>query len=439
MTDDGVAENLSRPNVESVWAESAVPAPELPRLCEDISTEVVVIGAGFTGLNAARELTRRGVDCLILEANDAGWGASGRNGGMAVLRYKKFWSALATEYGNDATVAMHRWIHEGLDTLEQNVEELGIDCGFRRCGHITAAHGKRALRALEADCRWLASHAKDSTPRTFGAEDARELMGTDGYSGGYLDPRAAAIHPLNYSRGFAAALQRRGIRIYQASPVTSISAQGAYLILRTPGGIVRARKAIACTNAYSGLFDLGTDLSKRMLSISAAVVATEPLSPEAVRPILPMGHIVTDTRQLVNYFRLTPGNRILFGGRGSLFGREEPRYYEELVNGLHRTYPHLREVRISHRWCGRVGVTLDHFPHVGNIGDRLFYAVGCGGRGVVLSNLLGKYVVRRALGAPSALGPMSETKFRAIRFGHLRAPVLQSMAAYYRLRDHFAI
>lgn len=430
-----------RPQAEaaSAWAESAAPAPDLPQLQEDVSVEIAVIGAGFAGLNAAWELASRGVDCLVLDANDAGWGASGRNGGMAVLRYKKFWATLASEFGNDATVAMHRWIQEGLDTLEQNVQELEIECSFRRCGHITAAHGTRKLTALEADCRWLATYAHDSTPRMLDAGEASELMGTAAYSGGYLDPRAAGIHPLNYSRGFAAALQRRGVRIYRASPVTGITEEPGHLVLRTPGGNVRARRVIACTNAYSDLFDIGNDLGKRMLSISGAVIATEPLSTADARSILPSGHVVTDTRQLVNYFRFTPDRRILFGGRGSLFGHDEPRYYEELTDALRRVYPQLRDVRISHHWCGRVGITLDHFPHVGTIGERLFYAVGCGGRGVVLSNLLGKRVARRALGESDALGPMTESAFPRIRFGSLRAPVLHSMAAYYRLRDRFAI
>jgi glycine/D-amino acid oxidase-like deaminating enzyme len=284
----------------SAWAESAMPAPALPQLHQDVSVEVAVIGAGFAGMNAAWELARRGVDCLVLDANDAGWGASGRNGGMAVLRYKKFWSALAAEFGNEATVSMHRWIQEGLDTLEENVQELGIECSFRRSGHITASHGTRRLGALEADCRWLATCAHDTTPRMLNASQAAELMGTTAYSGAYLDPRAASIHPLNYSRGFAAALQRRGVHIFRASPVTGITEAPDHLLLRTPGGNVRARRVIACTNAYSDLFDMGNDLGMRMLSISGAVVATEPLSSAIAGSILPGGQVDTDTRQLVN-------------------------------------------------------------------------------------------------------------------------------------------
>lgn len=433
------APHAAMPHPASAWASLAQPAPALRPLEGDTTADVVVIGAGFTGLNAAWELSKRGADAIVLEANDAGWGASGRNGGMAVLRYKKFWAALAGEFGDEATLAMYRWIHEGLDTLEANVRELGIECGFRRCGHITAAHGERSARALEDDIRWLAVHARDSAPRMLGRTGARDLMGTDEYVDGYLDPRAAGVHPLDYSRGFAAALVAKGVRIHRDTPALEIVAEAGRVIVRTPRGEIRARQALVCTNAYTWLFPLGYDLARRMVSISAAVIATAPVPEEARRHILPQGHIVTDTRHLVNYFRVLPGGGVLYGGRGSLTGREAPRYYENLVRGVRRTFPSLREVPIAHRWCGRVGITMDGFPHIGAVGDRVFYALGYYGRGVVLTNLLGKHLARRALGEKLSLGPMSESSFRPIPFNGLRIPVMKTVAAYYKLRDRLAI
>src|SRR5688572_31110256 len=189
---------------QSLWLTTANPAPKLPQLDRDLETDVAIVGAGYTGLSAAHHLARAGVACAVLEANDVGWGGSGRNGGMAVLRYKTAWSELARDLGDERTRRLHRLLHEAIDLLEAAVAEHRIDCGFSRCGHITAANGSRAFSTLEDDTRWLHAVAGDTTPRMLDAAEMSELTGTSTYLGGYLDARAGGIHPLNYVRGLAA-------------------------------------------------------------------------------------------------------------------------------------------------------------------------------------------------------------------------------------------
>lgn len=429
----------ARYHAPSVWAATGLPAPAMPALDRDLVTDVVVIGAGFTGLNAAWELAQRGVACVVIDAAECGWGASGRNGGMAVLRYKKSWSALAARFGDAATLALYRWIFEAVDGLERNVQELGIDCQFQRYGHITAANGPRALAELERDRAWLASRANDRVPSVVDPAGARRLIGTDAYHGGYLDPRSAGIHPLNYARGFAKALCARGVPMYGETPATALQVEQGGVKVLTPNGTITAKQALVCTNAYTNVFTFAGDIGRRIVPVSTSVVTTGPLTPELRAAVLPQGQLVTDTRHLVNYFRSVPGDRLLFGGRGSLSGKESPEIYEGLIGHLYRTFPALRGLGIDHRWSGMVAVTLDDFPHLGAVGDRVFFALGYGGRGVALTNLLGKHLARYALGERTALGPMSEPAFRPIPMHGLRIPAMNVVASYYKLRDRLRL
>ncbi|MBY0264830.1 MAG: FAD-binding oxidoreductase [Burkholderiales bacterium] len=426
--------SMSASHPPSVWLSSANPARVYPQLQADLGTEVVIIGGGFTGLSAAWHLAKAGVACAVLEAQDIGWGASGRNGGMAVLRYKKPWAVLARQHGEDTARHLHGLLLGALDTLEAIVGEAGIACGFSRYGHITAANGKSAVAMLETDIAWLRT-AGDSAPRMLSRAETAELAGTGCYLEGYLDPRAAGIHPLNYARGLAAALADRGVPLYCATPVTAISEDGQGVSLTTPGGTVRAKQLLIATNAYTELFGFGSGLDRRVVPVSTSVITTAPLPQELLRRLLPQGHLVSDTRHLLNYYRVAPGGRLLFGGRGSLTGHESLEVYSGLERKLFETFPSLAGVAIDHRWSGKVAVTLDDFPHVGRLGARTAYAMGYGGRGVILTGLLGRMLAGLATGAEVRVGPMGGETFAPILFHGLRIPAMKAVAGYYRLLD----
>jgi gamma-glutamylputrescine oxidase len=420
----------------SVWLTTANPAPQLPQLDHDLQTDVAIIGAGYTGLAAAHHLCRAGVACAILEANDVGWGASGRNGGMAVLRYKKSWATLARTLGRERTRHLHHLVHQAVDLLEQTVEEYRIDCAFTRYGHITAANGKAALASLSADVDWLAAEAGDRAPRMLDARETAGLTGTSCYLGGYLDPRAGGIHPLNYARGFAAGLAAAGVPIYVGTAVASVreDASGG-VTLETANAVVRAKQVLVATNAYTDLHDYGTDLARRVVPVSTSVITTAPLAAGTLAAITRERHLVSDTRHLLNYFRIAPGERLLYGGRGSLTGDESPEVYRGLEAKLRETFPALAGVEIDHRWSGKVAVTLDDFPHVGRVSPRIAYAVGYGGRGVALTNLLGKMLAHLAMGELNDPGPMNGAAFCPIPLHALRIPAMKAVAGYYRVLD----
>jgi len=426
------------PHAPSVWMTSALPARIFPRLENDLQVDVAIIGGGFTGLSAAYQLARSGVACAVLEAHDIGWGASGRNGGMAVLRYKTPWAVLARRHSEKIARRLHALLLSAVDSLEATVADLKIDCGFSRYGHLTAANGRSAMAMLESDVRWLAMIG-DRAPRMLGREETAELAGTDCYLGGYLDPRAGGIHPLNYARGLAAGLSDLGVPLFTGSAVTAVSEDGQGVNLVTAGGTVRAKQLLIGTNAYTELFPFATNLQRRIVPVSTSVITTEPLPESCLRAVLPQGHLVSDTRHLLNYFRIAPGNRLLFGGRGSLTGRESPDVYLGLERKFFEIFPSLVGTAIDHRWSGKVAVTLDDFPHVGRLSPRVAYAMGYGGRGVALTALLGRMLADIAQGRDADVGPMSTGAFTPIPFHALRIPAMKTVAGYYRFLDALRI
>lgn len=421
-------------HASSVWMTSAHPVRDFPKLQHDQQADVAIIGGGFTGLSAAYHLARAGIACAVFEAHDIGWGASGRNGGMAVLRYKTPWAVLARRHGEAVARRLHALLLEALDGLEATVADLGINCDFSRYGHLTAANGRSAIEMLEADVQWLRAIG-DRTPRMLGREETAELAGTGCYLGGYLDSRAGGIHPLNYARGLAAGLSDMGIPLFAGTAVTALHEDAQGVSLDTSGGRVRANQVLICTNAYTELFPFDPDLQRRIVPVSTSVITTEPLSDSSLRAVLPQGHLVSDTRHLLNYYRIAPGNRLLFGGRGSLTGRESREVYKGLEGKFFETFPALAGTAIDHRWSGRVAVTMDDFPHVGRLSPRVAYAMGYGGRGVALSALLGRMLGELAQGRGMDAGPMSAAAFAPIPFHALRIPAMKAVAGYYRLLD----
>jgi gamma-glutamylputrescine oxidase len=285
---------------------------------------------------------------------------------------------------------------------------------------------------------WLAT-VGDRAPRMLGPEETRELAGTGCYLGAYLDPRAAGIHPLNYARGLADGLVRRGVPVFTGTAVTAVRENGQEVVVTTTGGTVWAGQLVIGTNAYTELFRFGTDLQQRIVPVSTSVITTAPLPEAQLRALLPQGHLVSDTRHLLNYFRIAPGNRLLFGGRGSLTGKESPGVYSGLEQKLVETFPVLAGVPIDHRWSGKVAVTMDDFPHIGRLSPRVSYAMGYGGRGVALTSLLGKMLALLALDKPVDAGPMSNGAFAPIPFHALRIPAMKAVAGYYRLLDALRI
>ena len=425
----------------SYWVSTGHPAPEFAALAGDIETDVVIVGGGYTGLSSAYHLHKAGIACVVVEAQDVGWGASGRNGGMLPPRYKKGFATIAKKYGNEVTRHLHRLIHEAIDTVEGIVEDCAIDCGFHRTGQFTAAHSREHLRGLEADRDWMAAEAGDRSARILDRRETMDEVGGGAHVGGWLDPRGAGIHPLNYTRGLAKALAARGVPIYVRSPVVRLTDDASGVRIETAQGSVRAKQAIVGTNAYTDMTGfVPGQLDRRIVAVNTSVIATKPLSANVAATVVPGRRMIADTKHIMNWYRVTPDNCVIFGGRGDITGRsDDPSVYAMLERQLVETFPQVDGAAIGHRWSGKVAVTLDDFPHIGRVSPRVAFAMGYGGRGVALSNLLGKLLARLAQNEPVNAGPMSDSRFAPIPFHAFRIPGMQIVASWYRYLDAKAI
>lgn len=418
----------------SFWHSIAPPPAPENRLEDSINVDCIVVGAGLSGLNAAWNLMKKDVSVCVLEAHTAGWGASGRNGGMAVLRYKQSWSGLVKNFGNETARMLLNLINGAVDNIEANVNELGLDGDFKRYGHFTAAFNNNDVSMLQKDIEWLQKEANYNNASVLNKQEAADLLGSNFYQGGYLDTRSAGINPLGYCREFAAALVQRGLQLYTNTAVSNIRKINNEYIVTTDHGSVKAKRIIITTNGYSGMYKMPVNLARRVVPVTSSVIATAPIPDDIFNAILPHGHLVTDTRHLVTYFRKLSGNRILFGGRGSLSGKDKPATYKRLHEQLCAVYPALTKVAVDYKWSGHVAVTLDDLPHIGSIDNNGLYAMGYGGRGVALTHLLGAALADMAVGETQNLGPMSK-ELKTIPFHSLRLPAMSMVATYYWLRD----
>ena len=426
---------MSPDHPDSYWAATAGPGPAFPTIDRDLQTDVVIVGGGFTGLSAAYHLRKLGRACVVLEANAIGWGASGRNGGMAVPRYKLTFPAIEARYGLNCALDFHRAAHSALDTLEGIISDCAIDCGFSRCGHLTPMVHQQDIRRFADDARWLAVKAGDTQPSMLAREEVRERIGTNFYAGAYFEPRGAGIHPLRYCQGLARALGTRSVQIFERSPADSWLQDGAGITVRTRNATLRCKCLVLATNGYSDLTSTTAALKQRIVPMVSSLIATSPLGSELRAGILQQGNLVTDAKRLTNYYRVMPDGRLVFGGRGGATGKESSAIYARLRRDMLRIFPQLADAGIDYRWSGRVAVTLDGLPHAGALNDSVFYAMGYNGRGVALSALLGGMLAQYACGQTPSLGPITQTSFDPIPLHFLRVPAKQVAIGYFKLLD----
>ena len=423
----------------SWWAASARAQCHFAALGQDTDADVAIIGGGFTGLSAAHHLQQMGMRCIVLEANRIGWGASGRNGGIAVPRYKLTYPELEKRYGREVAELMYRAAHEAVGVLEGIVQHHSLDCGFVRSGHLTPMVSANDAERFSADVKWLESVFGDRAPRVLDRATTARKTGTSFYACAYHEPRGAAIHPLEYCATLAHALHARAVQIHCDTPVTAWHASHSGVVLDTPRGRVHCKQLVIATNGYSDLTPAGRLLSKRVVPVASAVIATEPLPPQVRKEMLPDGEPATDAKRLTNYYRVLRDGSFFFGGRGGASSSASQRIYDRLRRDMLAIFPQLQSVPTRHQWFGMVAVTLDTLPHIGSLDQRVHYGMGYNGRGVALSALFGKQLANQVAGNAPSLGPMSGGWFQAIPFHAFRVPAKHVAISWKQMADSFGL
>jgi glycine/D-amino acid oxidase-like deaminating enzyme len=396
-------------------------------------TDVAVVGGGYTGLSAARTLARHGATVTVLERHRVGWGASGRNGGFVLPGFQVGADRLLRRYGAQRARALFGASIDAVEFLEAVIAEESLDCGYTRGGAVTLAARPGHLRDLERTRLTLRRRFGHETV-LLGPAELRAEIDSPCYHGGLLDPSAGALHPSRYCEGLAAAAARAGAVIVEGAEVQGVTRAGGITTLATSAGPLGATAVLVATNGYTGAAFPG--LRRRVVPVGSYVVATAPLETSVAQGLLPRGRVMSDTWNLLHYFRLSGDGRMLFGGRASFTPTSVRRSAAILGASMRHIFPTLAEVPVEYAWAGNVCFGLDRMPHAGWLGG-LHYALGYAGHGVAFSTWLGARM-GDALAGRAAIPELTGERLRAIPLYGGTPWFLPVVGGYYRVKDRLS-
>ena len=424
---------------KNYWIETVTTPPSQSARDSPDSIDVAVVGAGFCGLSAARTLAKRGVKVAVFEAETFGWGASSRNGGMVLSGMKLPVPTLIKRYGREAVRKMYTASLDSIDCVEQIVREENIDCNFSRCGHLEVAC-KQAHFAGYEESAALVKREFNHELRIIPKSELRGEIGSDIYFGGMVDETSAGVNPARYVAGLAHAAQRAGACLYDRTRVTSVELEkninARRFRVKTSKGTLTAREVILASGAYTT--EATPALRKKIIPIGSFIIATEILPADLARELSPRNRMIYDSKHFLYYYRLTPDNRVLFGGRAAFFPETENtvrQSAEILRRGMTGVYPQLRDARVEFVWGGTLDFTLDVMPHAGKI-DGMYFAAGFAGHGVAAATWFGMKLAGLICGDPNDI-PFDGIPFRGAPLG-LRSGntwALPLAGAWYKILD----
>ncbi len=377
--------------------------------------DVAIIGGGFTGLSAARTLAKHGATVAVLEANTIGWGASSRNGGMVLTGLKVGMGTVLKKYGRELARRLFQCSLDSIDTVEQIVKEENIDCGFARYGHLLTANKPKHFDALKEEVEFMQKEFNHKV-RLISKTNQREEIGTDLYHGALVDEVSGGLNPAQYVEGLACAAEKAGATLQARARVKKLERSKNRFLIETERGSLSAESVLVATSGYTG--NVTKKLQKKIIPIGSFIIATEKLSDEQARQLIPNGRMIFDSMHYLNYFRLWD-NRMIFGGRAAFFP-ETSKTIERSADILRRemiqVYPQLREARIEYVWGGTLDFAFDMMTHVGEM-DGIYYSLGYAGHGVAMATHMGKTVAEAMLKGNIQEHPFASFEFPSAPFG----------------------
>ena len=413
------------------WWEAHEPKP-LPEIALPREKRVAIVGAGYTGLNAALELAASGIDCIVLDANEPGFGASTRNGGMVSggvnigKRYmaKALMPEEAAPFLADAA--------DAFSLVEDLIARENIDCGWTRAGYFLGAWCQSHYDGMAKKVDILNTYAR-SEAYLVPPEGQRQEIGSDYYRGGMVIGRAGHLHPALFFKGILDLCQKRGVAIATKTPVTKLTQEGSGWQVETPRGTIQAGDVIIATNGYTG--DVTPQFKRRVVPVGSYIIATEELDAALAASLSPRNRSFADTRRVLTYYRMSPdGKRLIFGGRAK-FGHTAPVDTAPILyQFMTDRFPQLKGVRITHAWTGNVAFTLDETPHMGRF-DNLHYALGCNGSGVAMMSYLGQQTARKIAGKSNRVSAFDQPEFPDHPLYNGSTWFLPWIGRYFRTRD----
>jgi len=394
---------------------------------------VCVVGGGYTGLSTALHLARRGVDVMLLEQSRLGWGASGRNGGQAHVGMRREQDWLEKHVGAADARRLWDFALAARAHLDWLIESYAIDCDLR-LGYLHANHRARYTTATREHVEHLRTHYGYEYIRFVERDELASLVATEGYCSASLDTRSGHLHALNLALGLARAASSHGARLHEDVEVTGIAPHGGGWRVTTTRGEVSAERLVLACNGY--LRGLAPEVERHVMPINNYIAVTEPLGAEGARRLISNGAAVSDSRFVVNYFRMTADHRLLFGG-GENYGYQFPRDIGAFVRPqLLKVFPQLAQVRLDYAWGGTLAITPTRMPWVKEIQPGLVNASGFSGLGVVIAPYTGKVVADALCGERDSLELLGRVPVPSFPGGPwLRSPTLVAAMLFYALRD----
>jgi gamma-glutamylputrescine oxidase len=414
------------------WYEASVgERPDYAPLDGSVDMDVAIVGGGFTGLQAAYNLAKKGVRVVLIEAHRFGDGASGRNGGQLGTGQRSEAEALEEELGYERARALFDLAENAKRHLLDFANAQKLDIEYV-AGQLNVSHKARYEREFRDHVEIAATRYGYPHMQFMDRAETEERLGSKRYHFGIRDVGTGHIHPMKLLVGLARAAEAAGAGIHEKTPALKIERAGGKAVITTARGTIRADKALIACNAYIG--DLEPKTAAHVMPIRSFIGATPPL--DTFPSVIPGGEAVADTRFVVRYFRKTRDGRLLFGGREA-YTADNPRDMSvHIRRQIAEIYPQLKDIDITHAWGGSVGITMPRQPYVREVMPGITSIGGYSGHGVMLSNYCGKLYAEEATGGSSELDHLKALKIPAFPGGaRFRSPLLFVALTWYALRD----
>ena len=420
----------------SFYAASANIHTLRPTLTGNLTFDVCVIGAGFSGLSTALHLAEQGHNVAVVEGARIGWGASGRNGGQVVNGLNASLRTINRRYGQDTANFVAGLVMEGGEIIRERVKTYDIQCDYKPT-NLFAACTDAHVRELEDRLALWQGHGLN-TQEMVSKNQIRDHVGTDMYAGGMIDHSGGHMHPLNLALGEADAIEKKGGTIFEMSRVVDVDYEAARPVVKTDTGSITCKTVVLCGNAYLG--KVVPKLASRVMPVSTQMMATEQLSDDLAKRLLPTDTCVEDIRYILDYYRLSADNRLLFGG-GTVYGGADPRDIEaKLRKNMNKVFPELVNTKIEHAWSGNFALSFSRVPQMGRLNNNTYFAHGYSGHGVTGSHTFGRILAEAISGDASRYDVFEKVPYIPFPGGRMfRVPYSMIGSWYYSFKDKFGI